>query len=251
MENKKIISPIYLVKPSNEWFSKYDSKEKRKILGGYKDMETLLKNSDGINYNNTKPEIKDKNNNSTNKKMEEKMIESKEKKQYDINQDSSGKYYWKCSDSINDKNTGSMKQNNTNNKSDRAINILDTAYLLGNITNNTCKYLNKRREETKIENIKKQIILDNNLTSITNNFIEKGYPDIAKEIFISERDKIIYDGLCKKSEEQPFFTKFIKWTVLGLGVGIGFKSGIRLYDFMCDRLFNKSNNSNNNSSNAS
>ena len=31
MENKKIISPIYLVNPSNEWFSKYDSKEKRKI----------------------------------------------------------------------------------------------------------------------------------------------------------------------------------------------------------------------------
>ena len=33
-------------------------------------------------------------------------------------------------------------------------------------------------------------VLDNNIASITYKFIEEGHPDIAKEIFIYERDKM-------------------------------------------------------------
>ena len=48
----------------------------------------------------------------------------------------------------------------------------------------------KEIEKNNSEEIKYKIILDNNLASITHKLIEEGHPDIAKEIFIYERDKM-------------------------------------------------------------
>ena len=222
MENKKIISPIYLVKPSNEWFSKYDSKEKRKILGGYKDMETLLKNSDGSNYNNTKSETKDKNNNSTNKKMEEKMTELNEKKPYDI---TSGKYYWICSNSVNDKNTGAMNQNNTNSNNkniEKIITAIPIALETSKVISNNNSEV--RKEELNIEQNK-----DNNTIDFANRLLEKN-ADTEKVIkFVeSERDE---DRKCQT------FNKVCD-TVVTISI-------IALGGYFISKLFKNNNNSNN------
>lgn len=48
----------------------------------------------------------------------------------------------------------------------------------------------KEIEKNNSEETKYKAILDNNLKSIINKFIEEGYPDIAKETFIYERDKM-------------------------------------------------------------
>ena len=48
----------------------------------------------------------------------------------------------------------------------------------------------KEIEKNNSEETKYKVILDNNLASITYKFIEEGHPDIAKEIFIYERDKM-------------------------------------------------------------
>ena len=191
-------------------------------------METLLKNSDGINYNNTKPETKDKNNNSTNKKMEEKMTELNEKKPYDI---TSEKYYWICSNSVNDKNTGAMNQNNTN-SNNKNIEKIITAIP---IALETSKVISNNISEVRKEELKTEQNKDNNTIYIANKLLEKNADTEKVMNFVkSERD----------NRKQNFnFVKFINCVGVGLGCGLGFSVGICIFNY----IFNKSNNSNNNS----
>lgn len=178
MKDKKIVSPIYLAKPKNEWFSEYDSVENREVLGGYKDMETLLKNSISINHDNTKTETK--NNNSTNKQTEAKMVEIKEKKQYDINQSSLVKDGNQFIDSQTDKNKEVINQNTINNKNIEKI--IPTIVETSKVISNNISEVNK-------EKLKEERNKENNTFDFGKKLIDNGNTEEGINFVKSERDK--------------------------------------------------------------
>lgn len=205
MKNKKIISPIYLAKPSNEWFSKYYSKEKPEVLGGYKDMETLLKNSISINYDNTKTETE--NNNSTNEQVEEKMIiylnpikkdksmlealndedlkgidlKPLENSSNDFNDNDENKNSYEEEKSNNSFNSGKnrefVKQNDTNN---------DKVKIIAVIAKNTKEIYHDISEVYK-ENLKSEQNKDNNTINFGNKLMENGEVEKAIKFVKYER----------------------------------------------------------------
>ena len=204
MEKKKIISPIYLAKPSNEWFSKYYSKEKPEVLGGYKDMETLLNNSDSINYDNTKTETK--NNNYTNGQMEKKMVilnpvkrdksmlealndeslegidlKPLENSSNDFNDNEENKNSYeeeKSNNSFNsEKKMGFVRQNDTNN---------DKVKIIAVIAKNTKEIYHDISEVYK-ENLKSEQNKDNNTINFGNKLMENGEVEKAIKFVKYER----------------------------------------------------------------
>lgn len=207
MKDKKIVSPIYLAKPKNEWFSKYDSVENLEVLGGYKDMKTLLKNSISINHDNTKTETK--NNNSTNEQMEEKMIiylkpikkdkpmlealndeslegidlKPLEDSSNDFNDNEENKNSYeeeKSNNSFNsEKKRGFVRQNDTNNDKVKIISV---------IAKNT-KEIYRNISEAYKENLKAEQNKDNNTFDFGKELIDNGNTEEGINFVKSERDK--------------------------------------------------------------
>ena len=105
------------------------------------------------------------------------------------------------------------------------------------------RYEHLKKEIEK--NLKKIKILDGSLKSVVIKLIEKKKYNKAIDLFITERSKII------NMQNPNSWETFKKEVIKGVGFGIGFVGGIKLLNFICNKLFNKSNNSNNNDSNAS
>ncbi|WP_307971323.1 hypothetical protein [uncultured Brachyspira sp.] len=231
MKDKKIVSPIYLAKPKNEWFSEYDSVENREVLGGYKDMETLLKNSISINHDNTK--IETKNNNSTNEQMEEKMIiylkpikkdkpmlealndeslegidlKPLEDSSNDFNDNEENKNSYeeeKSNNSFNsEKKRGFARQNDTNNDKVKIISV---------IAKNT-KEIYRNISEAYKENLKAEQNKDNNTFDFGKELIDNGNTEEGINFVKSERDKDrkyrIITKVCDTVEKNSIVGMFI------------------------------------------